>query len=157
MQTVKMFFLSVLFSFAIVSCREMYKAGNLVILSIPVETNLRTPIVKQYMDTLILRMGYNVPDKWSHLNKLVDLDSTNNKRLYFMNKPEEMYLISLQGQIVLSDVYNTSIVSNDWISSRDSLSRSEETRIIQRFNQILDVIESMAKRDGIADSLIYKR
>ncbi len=69
-----------------------------------------------------------------------------------------MYLISLQGQIVLSDVYNTSIVSNDWISSGDSLSRSEEARIIERFNyQILDVIESMAKSDGIADSLIYKR
>lgn len=38
----------------------MYSAGNLVILDIPIETNLRTRVVKQYLDTLMVKKGYNV-------------------------------------------------------------------------------------------------
>lgn len=135
----------------------MYSAGNLVILDIPIQTNLRSIIVKRYLDTLIVEKGYNVPEKWLHLNKLVDLDSVNNKRIYFRRKPEEMYLVSLQGQLVLSDVYNESIVKNDWVSSREKISRVDEARIKNRFNiEVLRVIESLAKGDGVPDSLIYK-
>lgn len=138
-------------------CTQVYKAGNLVSLSYPVKTTLRTTIVQQYIDSLILRHGYDVPDKWSHLDKLIDIDSVNHRRVYFSNSPEEMYLISFQGQLILSDVYNEKIRSNDWVSRRDSMPAKEELRIKKRFEtEILDVVKTMAHKSGRTDSLIYK-
>lgn len=140
-----------------VSCNPIYKAGNLVALSYPITTSLRTSIVQQYVDTLISKYGYNVPNKWISLNKLVDLDSINNKRIYFSNFPEEMYLISFQGQLVISDVYNENIKRDDWVSERDSMPVNEERRIKERFSrEVLNVIEMLAKKKGVPDSLIYK-
>lgn len=34
----------------------------------------------------------------------------------------EMYLAYLQGQLDLSEVYNESMVENDWISSKERIS-----------------------------------
>ncbi|MDB5198463.1 MAG: hypothetical protein JWO92_426 [Chitinophagaceae bacterium] len=138
------------------SCNDIYKAGNLVDLSYPVETSLRTAIVERYIDTLIQSKGYAVPDKWKHFDKLVDLDSINNKRIYFQSNPEEMYLISYGGMLVLSDVYNPRLNQSDWVASREQMPKSEELRVKTRFKEVLKEIEKMAHRDNLPDSVIYK-
>lgn len=148
------FFLAVIL---IGSCYEEYKVGNLKELGYPIETQLRTSIIRNYMDTLILKKGYDIPDKWVGYNKLVDIDSLNNRRIYFKNNPEEMYLISFGGMLVLSDVFNPQIKQSNWIAEISDMPQNQELRIKKRFqNEILDSIESMAKNDGIPDSLIYK-
>jgi len=139
-------------------CNHLYKAGNLVDLHYPIETSLRTKIVREYLDTLIQKHGFNVPHKWLHYDKLVDIDSVNHKRIYFRENPEELYLVSVAGMITLSDVYNPLIKQTDWISERKFINKEEEIRIRKRFKEdILDTIEAMAKRNGLPDSLIYKQ
>src|SRR5689334_12632697 len=102
------------------SCDSLYKAGNLVVLDYPIETNLKSDIVMKYLDTLIYHSGHNAPEKWNHLNKLVDLDSNINKRIYFESPPEAMYVISdPAGLLRLSDVYNEKIRRNGWVAERD--------------------------------------
>lgn len=133
-----------------------YKAGNLISLSYPVKTELRAQVISDYIDTLILKYGYNVPEKWNHFNKLTDLDSINNKRVYFKSKPEEMYLISLNGMVILQDVFNPSLNPYDWVAIRDSMPKFEEIRVKRRFDQMLSDIESLAKKDKLPDSVIYK-
>src|ERR1043165_3773756 len=91
------------------NCGPIYKAGNLVSLDYPIETPLRTSLIRRYVDTLIQKYGYSVPDKWAHEDKLVELDSIYHKRIYFKKGPEEMYLISYGGMLVLNDVYNPQI------------------------------------------------
>lgn len=138
-------------------CGGLYQVNNLVYLGYPVETSLRSSLVQAYCDTLINKYGYNVPSKWSHLNRLVELDSINNKRIYFRSNPEEMYLISFGGMLILNDVYNPAIVNNGYISRRDLMPKEQELRIKERFKiEILDKIEAMAKQDGLPDSVIYK-
>ena len=137
-------------------CGEVYRAGNLIAFRYPVETPMSLTIVQNYTDTLIMNAGHHVPEKWAHLDKLIDLDSVNNKRLYFRNDPEEMYLISFQGMLILTDVYNPRLYPNDWISVRDHISPAEETRVKERFRkEILDVIEKMAKQNNVPDSVLY--
>ena len=125
-------------------------------LSYPVETSLRTEIVKRYIDTLISKNGFAVPEKWVQFNKLVDLDSINHKRIYFQSNPEEMYLISYGGMLILNDVYNPKLNQSDWVAVRENISKSEELRIKSRFQELLKEIEKMAKRDNLSDSTIYQ-
>ncbi len=140
------------------SCNQLYKAGNLNALLYPVETPLRSIIIMRYLDTLIQKDGYNVPDKWMHYDKLVDLDSINNKRIYFKSKPEEMYLLSFGGMFLLSDIYNPDLKDGDWVSEKRLMTKEQELRVSERLkNEILDKIEKMAKRDGLPDSVIYKQ
>lgn len=141
---------------SLISCNNFYKAGNLVSLDYPIETSLRSSLIKVYCDTLIKKYGYNVPAKWSHQDKLVELDSINHIRIYFKNAPEEMYLVSFGGMLVLNDVYNPQIITGDWVARRELMPKAEELRVKARFKkEILDTIEAMAKRNGLADSLIY--
>lgn len=143
-----------LFSFS--NCMPLYKAGNLIALSYPVETPLRSAIIRRYMDTLIQKQGFNVPEKWSDYNKLVDLDSIYNKRIYFKNNPEEMYLVSFGGMLQLMDVYNPLLIPNDWVAEKSRMPKEEEARVLRRFkDEVLDVVDSLAKRDHLPDSLIY--
>jgi len=122
----------------------------------PIETNLKSNIIQQYLDTLIQKHSYGVPSKWAHYDKLVDLDSIYHIRIYFKTGPEEMYLLSFGGMPVLSDVYNPQIKEYDWVGKRDLLSKQEEARIMERLkHEILERIEIMAKKDGLADSTIY--
>ena len=67
-----------------------------------------------------------------------------------------MFLISFGGMLVLSDVYNPQINSQDWVTERISLPKNEEERIKRRFEGLLFEIEEMAKRDHLSHSLIYK-
>ena len=139
------------------NCKGLYKAGNLIELGYPIETPIRSNIIRKYMDTLIQLRGYNVPEKWLHFRKLVDIDSIYNKRLYFRENPEEMYLISFGGMLVLSDVYNPRINHLDWVAEKSAMSKEEEERVKKRFKyEVLDTIETLAKRDGLPDSIIYK-
>lgn len=139
------------------SCNLNYKVGNLLDLGYPIETPLRSTIIRQYMDTLLEKRGYNVPQKWMGFNKLVDIDSVRHKRIYFASNPEEMYLISTVGMLVLSDVYNPNIMQSSWIADTSNMPKNEEFRVKKRFkNEILDTIEALAKRDGLPDSVIYK-
>jgi hypothetical protein len=156
-QCIKLF-LWLVVAYDALSCSQLYKAGNLVALDYPINTNIRTEIVQKFVDTLILKYGFEVPDKWKSKDKLVDLDSINHKRIYFKENPEEMYLISYGGMLVLNDVYNPSLNSQDWVSERKSLSEEEETRIKTRFeHDILKRVESLAKAAGMPDSVIYKK
>lgn len=140
------------------SCGQLYQGKNLDILSYPIETHLRSQLISDYFDTLIQNRGYQVPDKWMHKNKLVILDSINFKRIYLKNNPEEMYLVSFQGMLLLADVYNPNIVEYDWVANRERMPKEEEDRIKKRFKtEILDTIEAIAKRDGLQDSIIYKQ
>ncbi|OMP74588.1 hypothetical protein [[Flexibacter] sp. ATCC 35208] len=137
-------------------CTYSYKAGNLIDLDYPVETPLRAELIMQYFDTLAQKRGYAVPEKWKSLNKLIDLDSIDNKRIYFEQGPEEMYLISFGGMLVLSDVYNPNIRAGGYIADSKLMSPAEEKRVLARFqHEILDTIEAMAKRDGVPDSVLY--
>jgi hypothetical protein len=144
-------------TYSLSSCNQIYKAGNLIALSYPVETQLRSAIVSQYLDTLRYKQGFDVPEKWRHYDKLVDLDSINNKRIYFKANPEEMYLVSFGGMLQLMDVYNPLLTPNDWVAERSRMPKEEEERILKRFQtEVLDVIDSLAKRDNLPDTLIYK-
>ena len=143
--------------FCFIGCTYNYKAGNLVELGYPVETRLRSEIIMQYLDTLIQKRGYAVPEKWEPFNKLVDLDSVYNKRIYFEQGPEEMYLISFGGMLVLGDVYNPYINPDDYVSDSKLMSPAEKQRVLARFNQVLDTIEEMAKRNGVSKSVLYKK
>lgn len=139
-------------------CNKLYKAGNLIALQYPIETSLRSDIIEKYLDTLIKQKGYEVPQKWIHYNKLIDLDSVNNKRIYFKNNPEEMYLLSFSGMPVLADLFNPSIKESDWVSERKLITKEQEKRIMERLKkEVLDPIEAMAMRDKLADSTIYKQ
>lgn len=145
----------IIYSFA--GCTHFYKAGNLVDLDYPVETPLRSKVIRHYLDTLIKKRGYAVPEKWKSLNKLVDLDSVYNKRIYFEQGPEEMYLISFGGMIVLSDVCNPNIRVGGYVADSKLMSPAEEHRVLARFqHEILDTIEAMAKRDSVPQSDLYK-
>lgn len=145
-------------SYFIAGCNAVYKAGNLVDLDYPIQTSLSSELIMQYLDTLIQERGYAVPAKWEYYNKLVDLDSIYNKRIYFKQGPEEMYLVSFGGMLALSDVYNPTLRENGYVAQRSLMSPEEELRVKNRLEQeILDTIEAMAKRDGLPDSLIYVR
>ena len=142
-----------------VSCNDFYKVGNLESLGYPAHTPLRDSLVKRYFDSLILKHGYAVPQKWKYYDKLVDLDSINFKRIYFKNNPEEMYIISFIGGVIsIEDVYNPQIREGGFVADRKLVLKEEEQRIRKRFHtEILDTIEAMAKREGLPDSLIYNR
>lgn len=143
---------------SLISCNQLYQAGNLIALRYPIETSLKSEIVERYLDTLIQKGGYDVPQKWMHYDKLINLDSINNKRIYFKSNPEEMYLLSFSGMPVLSDVYNPQIKQDDWVSERNLVSMEQEQRIKERLKkEILDPIEAMAKRDRLPDSIVYKQ
>jgi hypothetical protein len=45
------------------SCTYPYKAGDLFDLQCPIEIQLRSKIIRQYLDTLIQKKGYTVPEK----------------------------------------------------------------------------------------------
>ena len=161
MKRIETFLLSIIvlaISVSYSECNQLYKAGNLVSLDYPIETSLRSSLIQAYCDTLINKRGYNVPEKWLHENKLVEFDSVNHKRIYFRSNPEEMYLISFGGMLVLNDVYNPQIRDGDWVARRELMPREQEQRVIERFRkEILDTIEVMAKRDNLHDSVIYKQ
>jgi hypothetical protein len=109
---------------------KFYSAGNLTSLDYPVNSNIKTSIIRKYCDTLIEKKGYRAPNKWSHLNKLVELDSVNNVRIYFKTPPEEMYLISFGGILEIIDVYNVNIRDDGgYIAKRELISTSQEERI----------------------------
>jgi hypothetical protein len=147
----------IMIAVSISRCNSVYKAGNLVDLHYPVQTSLRSDLVIRYLDTLIQKDGYAVPAKWEYYNKLVDLDSVYNKRIYFKYEPEEMYLLSFGGMFELSDVFNPKIRENGYVAERSLMSPEEEHRVMERLrHEILDTIESRAKRDGLPDSIIYK-
>ncbi len=141
----------ILLSISLCECNwnGFYKKGRLADLNYPIETNLKTKIIRRYIDTLINKKGYKVPEKWQYLRKLVDVDSINNVRIYFKDKPEEMYLISYSGMLTLSDVYNPSIVKYDWVANRELLPKREYDRIQLRIKILIQKINSLAYRDSL--------
>ena len=66
---VKIIVLYFVFIIMIESCNVDYKVGNLIDLGYPIETPLRSKVIRRYMDTLIEKRGYNVPQKWEGFNK----------------------------------------------------------------------------------------
>lgn len=145
-QVKRAFFICLILSFYNCNLKGTYKAGNLVILDYPIETTLKTKVVRQYIDTLIRKKGYGVPEKWEHFNKLVDIDKENNVRVYFKSNPEEMYLISYSGMLTLTDVYNPKIVEADWVSKPELMPQKEYVRIKKRVANLMMMIDSMYKR-----------
>jgi len=108
------------------------------------------------MDSLIHYYGFDVPAKWTYYSDLKEVDSTDIRRVYFKENPEEMYLISFSGMLLLADVYNPAIDKDDWVAKKELMPKEEELRIRNRFQvEILDRIEAMAKRDRLPDSVIY--
>lgn len=139
------------------SCNDLYKAGNRVTLDYPVDSKLSQSIVRVYIDSLI-RNKYQAPPKWSHHNKLVDIDRENSMNIYFAESPEEMYLIQFNGTLLLVDVYNEHILEGDYIAKPERMPESEKHRILVRLqNEILSQVEQMAKRDGCPDSVLYHK
>ena len=63
--TVKTALLAFIFIIAFISCSDLFEAGNLVDLSYPIQTPLRTEIIERYIDTLIQTKGFAVPNKWN--------------------------------------------------------------------------------------------
>jgi hypothetical protein len=121
------------------SCRGLYKAGNLIALSYPIETRLNSIMVESYIEKMASEGEYIVPDKWTHFHKLDDLDSTQNKRIYFENDPEEMYVLSFGGMLILTDVYNPKINGGgSWVADRKLVTPEEEDRIRRRVTSSSD-------------------
>jgi len=132
------------------------RAGNRISLDYPIETKLSHQIIKRYLDTLIYNYGFNPPKQLLQFDKLVDITPENTRRIYFRNFPNEMYLIQFNGVLLIADVYNRDIVKDDYVSLREKMPEKDEVRIKKRFKEeVLDRIESMAKNDGIPDSILY--
>ena len=150
----KKYFIIFLITFSFSRCYFPDSAGNLQVIDYPINTKLNLDIVHRYLDTLIEKRGYKVPAKWMYDIKQSDLDTTYNVRLYFKKdnqNPEEMYLISFNGLLLLSDIYR----KDHWVAVKKDISKEEEIRIKTRFNSVLDTIETLAKKDRLPDSLIY--
>ena len=140
------------------ACNDVviYKAGNRVTLDYVIETKLSFNVIRNYIDTMVQKQGYDVPQKWAQYYKLIDLDSIDSKRIYFKDNPEEMYLVQLNGVLLLSDVYNENIVKGDWVATSERMPKKEADRVKKRFKEeVLDKIETMAKKNGVPDSIIY--
>lgn len=148
----------IIFTCGWIGCDSVYKAGNLIYLGYPIETSLKSDLILQYLDTMIQNYGYAAPAKWESDRKLIDLDSVNNKRIYFKDNPEEMYLLTFGGVPMLGDVYNPNLNEVGYVADRKLLPKQEEIRIMNRLkHEVLDVVEAMAKRDNLPDSLIYRK
>jgi hypothetical protein len=143
------------FLFCLNSCYLIDSAGYLKVLGFQINSPLRSTLLHAYFDSLIEKRGFRVPVKWKYEIKQSDLDTVDNVRLYFKEdngNPEEMYLISFNGMLLLNDVYR----KDHWVAVREDMSKKETDRVIYRFQtQILDTIEAMAKKNGLPDSLIY--
>lgn len=138
------------------NCRDRYKAGNLISLDYPIETRLNSKMIESYIDKMVSEGQYEVPDKWKRFHKLDDLNSTQNKRIYFKSDPEEMYVLSFGGSLILTDVYNPKINGGGaWVADRKLVTSEEENRIRTRVMSFLAIIEKRAKDEGIPDSVIY--
>lgn len=100
--------------------------------------------------------SYKVPVKWKQYNKLLDINPEDTWRIYLKNNPEEMYLLQINGTLILADVYNPTIINNDWIAEENRMPKADKERVIKRAKEdILDRIEQLAKRDGCPDSVLY--
>lgn len=68
-----------------------------------------------------------------------------------------MYLLSFSGMLVLSDIFNPQIKSDDWVAERNLMSKDQELRVKNRLKrEIFQKIEQMATQDGLSSSDIYK-
>jgi len=133
-----------------------YKAGNLKLLDYTIDTKLSYSIRKQYLDSLASSHEFKVPKKWEQYNKLIDINPHDTWRVYFKNEPEEMYLVTINTNFVLEDVFNSKIVDFDWVSDRTRMPQNEKERVLKRAkDEILNRIEQMAKKDGCPDSILY--
>lgn len=148
----------ILLLFIISACNDVtvYKAGNRITLDYVIETKLSFNVIRNYIDTMVQKQGYAVPQKWAQYDKLVDIDSIDSKRIYFKDNPEEMYLVQLNGVLLLADVFNENIFKGDWVAIPERMPKKEEDRVKKRFKEeVLDKIETMAKNNGLPDSIIY--
>ncbi len=135
---------------------EIYKVGNRRTLDYVIETKINFKILRIYLNKIIQMQEHQVPEKWVHYDKLIDIDSIDTKRIYFKNNPEEMYLMQFNGVLLLADVFNENIVKGDWVSNRKNITVNEEERIKKRFKvEVLNRIELMAKKDNVPDSILY--
>jgi hypothetical protein len=145
--------ITVLF-FSIAACG--IRAGNRISLDYAIDTKLDQDVIKRYLDTLILNYGFTPPKQLLQFDKLIDITPETTRRIYFEQQPKEMYLIQFNGVLLIADVYNSDIVADDYVSRRERMPRKEEVRIKNRFKtEVLDRIEAMAKKDGVADSVLY--
>jgi hypothetical protein len=133
-----------------------YQAGNLHLLGYTIDTKLSYYIRKQYLDSITNSDEFRVPQKWKQFNKLIDINPESTWRVYFKSNPEEMYLITINTNFVLEDVYNPSINDFDYVAYPEKMPKKEKARILKRAKEeILDRIEKMARRDGCPDSILY--
>jgi hypothetical protein len=154
-KNINYFALVFLFSISYLGCLD-FGAGNLELLSYPIDTKISYYIRKEYLDSLSQTDEFKVPPKWRQYNKLIDINPNSTWRIYFKDNPEEMYLITINTNLVLQDVFNRQIVDYDWVSERKRMPEVERKRIIKRVQEdILNRIEQMARRDGCPDSILY--
>jgi hypothetical protein len=156
MKTIIIYFaLALLFSVSTLGCLD-YRAGNLELLSYPIDTKLSYDVRKEYLDSISQLDEFKVPAKWRQYNKLIDINPNSTWRVYFKDNPEEMYLVTINNNFVLEDVFNPQIVDYDWVAERKRMPEIEQKRVIKRVQEdILNRIEQMAKRDGCPDSILY--
>jgi len=139
-----------------IACNNVYKAGNLNHLGFPIETDLHSNLMVDYINKMAAQGEYTPPRKWSGIHKLDELDPENIKRVYFQSEPEEMYVLSFGGMPVLSDVYNTQISAGGWVVNEKLLTTHERKRIMDRLQKFLNLIERKAIEDGVPDSVIHR-
>jgi hypothetical protein len=132
-----------------------YKAGNLEVLDIPIKSNISSKIIRQYIDTMLTEKENKIPTAWLRFDKLIDLDSVTNVRVYFKESPQEMYLLSFNGMLVLSDVYNPRIKDWDWVTDKELLTKDDSERIKARMQSLLKHAFEFAVSKKTPDSLIY--
>lgn len=119
------------------SCDYIYKAGNRTkLMGILVETKVKNCVISKYIDSVIYSSNLSFPDslnQWLILPSDVKYIPDVNKLLYFRDSPEELYQLSIAGDLRLQGVHRSK-KDEEWIYEKSELSKKELERIISRIN-----------------------
>ncbi len=119
------------------SCDYIYKAGNRTkLMGILIETKVNNCVIRKHIDSVIYAGKLSFPDslnQWLILPSDVQYIPEDNKILYFRDSPEELYQLSIDGDLRLQGVHRSK-KDEEWIYEKSELSKKELERIISRIN-----------------------
>ena len=148
----------IVFIIFILSCNDIYKAGNSnPELHIQIETNIDQEIAFKYLDSSKTLIKYNLPERLRAdlINGDLKYFPFSNKVIYLKDFPEEAYHLNSNGMLFIQEVFNPSLGGSNWIFQKSLLSSSDFERIEDRIKKILNEVIVLERRDKIPDSIIF--
>lgn len=134
----------IFFATGLISCGPVpiNQSGNVGCL-IDIKPEVKSVILKSYIDSLLkVDTTIAVPEKWRYLDRF-GYDHLDDTVIYFRDTPEEMYMVTFDGQPCIRFVYNEQLKQDDWIASSDTISTIEKERIQKRFkSKFLDLLSN---------------